>query len=71
MWEARRFLLFQEEEVLLCEHYGAIKEILTKQLSLKLSLVASTITCHNSGKKKLYYLILFEDNMLNFMLSCN
>ena len=57
MCEVGHFLLFQEEEILLCEHYGAIKEILTEQPSLKLSLVASTVTCPNFAKNNF---ILFD-----------
>ena len=33
--------------------------------------IGGSITCPNFAKTMLYYLLLFEDNMLNFMLICN
>ena len=35
------------------------------------SIYDKDVTCPNFAKTILYYLILLEDNMLNFMLSCN
>ena len=34
-------------------------------------IVLGSVTCPNFAKTILFYLILFKDNMLNFMLSCN